>query len=72
MSEITKPRQRPGKADTDHYRLHVTHLGTGAESFACFSSQGQAGVWLAAQVGVTAVLSLVDGPDCFYCRNKGV
>lgn len=70
MSEIAKPRIRATKPE-DHYRLHVTHQTTGAESFACFPSQGQAGVWLAAQVGVTAVLSLVDGPDCFYCRNKG-
>jgi hypothetical protein len=66
----SKPRFRPNKAETDHFRLHLTNQVTGAESFACFSSQGEAGAWLQQQAGVTAVLSIVDGPDCFYCRTR--
>jgi hypothetical protein len=66
----SKPRFRPNKVESDHFRLHVINQATGAESFACFSTQGLAGAWLQQQAGVTAVLSLVDGPDCFYCRAK--
>jgi hypothetical protein len=66
----SKPRFRPNKAETDHFRLHLTNQATGAETFACFASQGLAGAWLQQQMGVTAVMSVVDGPDCFYCRAK--
>lgn len=66
----SKPRLRPNKAATDLFRLHLTNQATGAESLACFASHGAAGAWLQHQVGVIAVLSLVDGPGCFYCRPK--
>ena len=66
----SKPRFRPTRAVTEHFRLHLTNQTTGAESFVCFSSQGKAGAWLQQQTGVTAVLSIIDGPDCFYCRPK--
>ncbi len=66
----SKPRFRPTKAETDHFRLHLTNQTTGVESFACFPSQGKAGAWLQQQTGVIAILGIVDGPDCFYCRTK--
>ena len=66
----SKQRFRPTKAETDHFRLHLTNQTTGVESFACFPNQGKAGAWLQQQTGVIAILSIVDGPDCFYCRAK--
>lgn len=67
--ETGKPRWRAASVEHDHYRLHVTHQTTQAESYHCFPSQREAALWLAEQAGVQAVLSLVFGPTCYYCQQ---
>ncbi len=70
MSDIlAKPRVKP-RADV-HFRLCLT-TATGQQSFACFATMREEAAWLQTQQlgSVEARLSLVDGPDCFYCRAK--
>ena len=68
---MEKPRFRPTKAEVDHFRIRLVNLTTQQETFTCFPSQREASHWLMQQAkGTQAELSLVFGPDCFYCRKE--